>query len=639
MATLTWVPDSTTPECGDPYCDWLLGLGEDFTVRKRAKRPNDHSEDFARTIDLKLAPGNPVSASPARGPSAPPARAREDVRFPMPLRERSFNRNGTEDSKAVYEVPPALQGLTEEEKKEIVIVAVIDDGINIANDRFVDALGRSRVDYAWVQDADSAGDVPYGKVITSTEIDQKRAACADEAVVLSQLGLVKDKAFDESALVRRASHGTHMADLAAGYGPDEKGFDKSHLRRMITVQLPFLMTQETSGATYVPFVTAAVKFIRKQAEKMRIALKLDRLPVVINFSYAISGGPHNSKGQVEQILEKELANDQTAGKGVMMQVVLPAGNRHLNRQHACSEIGRDARQLLSLPWRIQPCDQTSSYLEIWIPADTTPTVEISPPGGVSTTLALAGEAQLLRDGPNGDVIARVTLDNPNSDRQRILIAVAPTEIFDSTRQRAPAGLWKVIVETFLRPGEQIDAWVQRDEAPYRYRTNGRQSYFDDPNYKRFDEQGRLELEDQDNSVVKRCGTQSGLSTNSRTIVVAGYTKNSVTIARYSGRGDEKQNLLHVPFKPDVSAVSDRSRSQPGVLASGTFSGSSLPINGTSVAAPQVTRFLADLMSDGQSTFANAKAQLIAHAQGAPAPNKERGGDGLVIFADARWNRT
>ena len=608
-----WAQDEFEESNGDPYSDWYFGVGKDFALRNLLRKRDDPEAAVALTIDLTDLSGAVPVARAQQSPVQQATPKPERVRYPTSLRPDDVTSRSDPGKPEPYVAPPHLANLAKEDLRKLVVVAVIDDGINVANERFVDANGRSRVDFAWVQDMPLSGNVLFGSEITGTQIDTARRNFNDPSAVLSELGLIDFSRPGATALARRASHGTHMADLAAGYGRGDPGYQEAHLRRIITVQLPFLMTQETSGATYAPFLLRAIEFVLARAESMRSGLGLDRLPVVINWSYATSGGPHNGAGQIERILEAQLPSD-TVPTGIQAQIVLPAGNRRLARQHAVITTDRRTKKTLTLPWRIQPGDQTSSFLEIWLPIDAVPDLEIALPGEAATTVNALQTPQLLRyGGPQGDVVARVAIDDAGSGRQRILIAVVPTEIYDSARRPAPAGTWTVTVSATLTKGQRIEAWVQRDEAPYRYRTNARQSYFDDPAYEKFDRQGRPQVVDSGSSIVKRVGTQSGIATNPASLVVAGYAMDSGDAAPYSGCGD--LGSPHGPYSPDVAAISDRSPSQPGILASGTLTGTTLPINGTSVAAPQVTRLLADKMAAGEPTFEAAKGALIADAAG------------------------
>ena len=49
-------------------------------------------------------------------------------------------------------------------------------------------------------------------------------------------------------------------------------------------------------------------------------------------------------------------------------------------------------------------------------------------------------------------------------------------------------------------------------------------------------------------------------------------------------------------RPRLSAISEDGYGSVGVIASGTFSGSTVTVNGTSVAAAQLTRYLSGMAS-------------------------------------------
>jgi hypothetical protein len=81
-------------------------------------------------------------------------------------------------------------------------------------------------------------------------------------------------------------------------------------------------------------------------------------------------------------------------------------------------------------------------------------------------------------------------------------------------------------------------------------------------------------------------------------------------------------------------VSDDSRVHSGVLAAGSRSGSVVAMNGTSVAAPQLARWIADERSQGRSgdrtaVAARAAADEAGSPPQPPKPRAERGGAGRI----------
>ena len=661
--------EANPPRHGEPHADWLLGRGADFAIRNREARIGSRNDFGYNFLIRSFASGAAAPAYtrtvlepllPGEIPSPQDGELLNQMLLPCPLQEDSIRGTGplAATAGAAYTPPPELAALSDEDKRRLVVVAVIDDGANIAHRRFQCADGSSRVDYAWIQDGPRRTDgVDFGTEWTGAEITQAiRHHGEDESEVMRALNLLDFARPGVTVLGRRASHGTHMTDNAAGMDPEDP---EAHLRRIITVQLPFLMTQESSGTTYAPFVHAALVYVLRRVGAMSRALGV-HVPVVVNFSYAIGAGPHDGTHFLEQRFADALAEHRhevaaaltaaqpggapvdPAAQDPKAVLVLPAGNRNLARGHAESEAG--AATPLTLPWRVQPGDQTSSYLEIWMPeAAGDVRIEVTPPGSAPLVMTGldGGPPRLLKD-QDGSTIGRISLDRPFTlgggvQKKRILIALAPTDLSfleTVTRNPAPSGLWQVTASCDLEPEERIQAWIQRDESPYQYRGNARQSYFDDPGYTRFDQYGYpLEIDD-GGSHVKRAGSLSGIATSDQIVVVAGVfgaadpehmepdavTDRDGQAVPYSAAGSDGVFALEGKGDwdvrgPDVGAPSDRSYLRPGRLHAGTRSGSTVAMTGSSVAAPTVSRTIADQFSSGGLTSASALFTAARTAQG------------------------
>ena len=489
--------------------------------------------------------------------------------------------------------------------QKVVVIGVIDDAVNIAHRRFREAKSGSRVDFAWSQDGtfvNGNSTVPFGRELTRKDINQAIAKYNnDEAAIHQDLGLVDFARRDYNPLAQRISHGTHVLDLAAGNEPDAEGAVD---QRIITVSLPPLVSFDTSGATLSLFFLAALQYILKRTQNIARALG-DRnayVPVFINFSYGLAGGPHNGQHIAERAMEKLVKHHLESGRCGPVQIILPAGNGNLDRGHASKSSRADGTVRLDLPWRLPPGDMTSSYLEIWLPKNASGLkLSIGLPGHQrATNIDLENCPQLLGrlDAQNridhATVIARVSRDwTITSDKQRILVAVAPNCLHRNDRDPAPAGLWSVSISAVIpHPGGRIEAWIQRDVSPIGSRLQGRQSYFDDPDYARFTHTGHVRARDPSNSlsVVRRSGTLNGIATGKNTIAVGGYVCKDADKAAAPYTATAGPSM----YAPSTAAPSDRSVVNKGILAAGSRSGSRVAINGTSVAAPQVTRTLAKL---------------------------------------------
>lgn len=434
-----------------------------------------------------------------------------------------------------------------------------------------------------------------------------------------------------SSLDRRVSHGTAVASLAAGYAPtDESGLD----RRIIAVQLPALAARDTSGANIIALAKAASQFIYNRARIMSSENGV-AIPVVLNFSFGTGGGPRNGKF----ILERTIRNHALQYRNKLVEDelepgasfrVMPAGNAYLSQGHSIGTVqGNKSHYKCDL--RLQPGDQTSSFAEFWL-AKTAEFADITIklPGGFVKIFKWDGqpnfEHQKLEN--CGAVIARLSIDEPNSVlnilsnnelHYRILLAIAPTDVtgLKVARIPAPSGSWSIEINAnFQSKSLPIHGWIQRDDAPGGRETTARQAYFEDEAYsiERYDGKGDLRVKDPDEktSAVRRDGTLSGMATSPSddaseeakfldSIIATSMRWDSDELPQYVAAGNE----TNIPA-PQLAARVDRSRVKPHLLVAGSYSGSKVALAGTSLAALQVARALADYLS---ALDANERAAL------------------------------
>jgi hypothetical protein len=166
-----------------------------------------------------------------------------------------------------------------------------------------------------------------------------------------------------------------------------------------------------------------------------------------------------------------------------VHTVIPSGNLFLTRGHAAATSSSSTSPtVLQLPWRVQPDDHTSSYLEVWLPEGNTAPQDLevfirAPGQPQAVTVLSAGncpEPMILRDPETGAVIARLTLDQPTvPGRWRVLLALAATASTNPPMAVAPSGIWQVTLQAPpFKQHQQIHAWIQRDNAPGRLHDTG-----------------------------------------------------------------------------------------------------------------------------------------------------------------------
>ncbi|MEO7854651.1 MAG: hypothetical protein ABIR94_20740, partial [Rubrivivax sp.] len=555
------------------------------------------------------------------------------------------------ESPAIKPLPsPAMESWTGAQPQ--VVTGLIDDGIGFAHDRLFSSDGKTRIEYFWDQQVPSPTYPPaygteYVKRDTVDGIDIRLAQSRhgdliDEEEVYRLSGQADHTKPGHKPLAAARSHGAHVADLACNCPePDIPPLrPAAGTRPVIAVQLPTVSVQDTSGATLVPQIYNGLCYILHRADSIAAQSNTGLLPVVVNISYGLISGPHDGSGLLESAIDRLLADYNVPGRPAA-RVVLPAGNNHLSRCHA--RFALRARGHKELFWRVLPDDWTESSVDIWLPADADLdqlSVLVTVPDGDTGTGPFAADGH-CEFGATNAPFGRATFFAAGSttQRPRITLWLAPTSSPDGAVLTAPAGVWRIRIENLHVSAavKHIHAWVQRDDTAPGYPRRGRQSYFDDPEYERFDDGGRAIETDSAGSYVKRRGSFNAIATGTQPIVVGGYRRSDGAAAAYSASGPllPPQRDPPNPQGPEAMLPSDDSPSQRGVLAAGTRSNSCVALWGTSVAAPQATVGVAEWMAQNQPETRQAvsdAAQLdetILPKFLAPKPRKARGGAGRI----------
>jgi hypothetical protein len=270
---------------------------------------------------------------------------------------------------------------------------------------------------------------------------------------------------------------------------------------------------------------------------------------------------------------------------------------------------------------------------------------VTPDGSESHPVGYGGRGGTrLNRGTNlksgDDVLCQVSYQyvSPPTRRAVFLIAVSATAVLEEggagAEAVAPFGVWQLkITDISLEPDEHVSAWIQRDDTSYGFPIIGRQSYFDDSRYRRFDVAGREEQVDDGNSIVRRAGSLNGIATGETTVVIGGLLRKELRPAKYSSGGPTEKKRDAEPYRtgPDALAPSDDSVVRAGTLAAGARSGSVVAMNGTSVAAPLITRWIAEQLANGGSGDRPAVSRLGREQDVAPGLlTVERVGAGRIV---------
>ncbi|WP_421984259.1 hypothetical protein [Roseibium sp.] len=569
-----------------------------------------------------------------------------------------------------------------------VVMAVIDNGMAVGHELFRrthDCKAVSRVKFFWNMDGvpnnpsslpDNTEPASIGNAWTGTGLSEQlnkhmHHGLLDDPAFYRAIGATDWSTRRHTPIAHRLSHGTHVMGLAAGYpahGVSDP--DEAKKRPIIAVNLRTSDVKDPSGRLFSLWLEQALFYILDRHKRIEIEGQPGvRPPLVINFSFGNYAGPHDGTGLVEAKIRNALS---TATKdAIKCQFVLPAGNGNESRCHARVELHEGARTQ-TLNWRVQPSDGSMSAVQIWLDKenkvkDDYAVLTVDGPGGIAPATISSHHPlawQELRD-ENDDSIGLIYFAGANIGpykRGRFGILLFATDSPEDVGPFAPSGIWTLQLTAPNPTGNVgMKAWVVRDETLPGFPVFGRQSYFDDPEYARFYEPGldifsldrrliggRLGYDpDVTSALVRRQGTLSGFATGDMTVVVGGFRdsepKYDCPMALYSATGPTNN-----PAKtgPDASGRSDDSLLLPGVVSAGSRSGSFVAMPGTSVSAPQVARWIAGELANGQPAGPEAVRDAAdtmdpsGWVNPRKPPNIRSGGGRMLdlptLFGQSRW---
>jgi hypothetical protein len=511
-----------------------------------------------------------------------------------------------------------------------VLIGVLDDGCPFAAAQFLKPPASTRVRGIWDQ---TSGKMPISVTdssSTSRELGQvptdfkyglefrrdfsgppSMEMGLDEWIAWhSNAGTIdEDGCYKEAKFTRvapRASHGAHVMDVLAGrvppssrIGPSPPGDRRDPPSWNLSTDIPsdsdivFVQfsdgcIRDATGVWLKAYVFHGIQYILSFADPTNTA------KVVINVSYGPTTGPHDGTAALEKALVDFVTeyNGATAGKP-KLEVVLPAGNAYLSEGHIVYKRRKGQPSQVEWIWRLPPDNSVLCFAEIWIkrvkPGPVT--VTLSSPSGATFT-SITGPISPPPD-KTLPLYTGVYKPTQRGSHTMWLLSVA------STRDLAEHGDWRIQVAG-IPENAQIHSFVARSDPNMGVRTGAKRSYFVDSEWEmtRSAQASCIYADgvfDATGSLIRRDGTLNGIATgtDSNVHVAGGYVRSNKRKSSYSSAGPARNGPLTLRKGPDYALFSDESYALRGVLAGGNRSGTVFRLIGTSAAAPQLARHVAN----------------------------------------------
>lgn len=506
-----------------------------------------------------------------------------------------------------------------------VLLGVIDSACPFAHPHF--RLGSSTLEHPatrilnlWVQDdaalsdpgeiqSRTPADFRYGREVNRKAMNRLMRECTlksgpvDEAACYARAGA--------QSLRSRFTHGSAVLDLLAAPVPlsarmnqagdppptwasEDKQADKADI---VFVQLPQDTVQDSSSASLARHLLDGLHYIVSCASE-----KTER--IVVNISDGSQRGSHDGDSIFERALVALLEAEPR------LHVVLAAGNSFNESRHAqWNHLEKDKPREVIV--RIPPDCESPAFVFARIPAKFARNVKLcvarvgvdTVPGGGGSVQQGQAKALYPPDPAGQPPICTVIYPTPLDTGHAVvaMIVWAPTRMTDPRFIGTAGGEWRIDVSSDRPVPSPVHLYITRNQTNSGALPRGRQARFIDASGA-YDPRRHLDpLEDDPappTSPIRRRGSLSSLATarHSRLTVVGAYMFREGVPSLYSSEGpsaSEKKGGGGLEPRPLAWAPADTHRALDGVRALGGLAGTVLRVAGTSFAAPQSARHIAN----------------------------------------------
>lgn len=374
-----------------------------------------------------------------------------------------------------------------------VLVAVIDSGIDYANESFRNADGTTRIRALW--DQTITGNPPEGYTIGTEYTQEQIDAALATADRMERERLVPSR--DTSG------HGTAVTGIAAGNGAGSGGRELAGVAPESELLIVKLGIPREEGFPRTTELMQGVDYV------MRKALAY-RMPVAINISFGNTYGSHDGTSLLERFLD-DISNYWKC------VICVGSGNEGTTAGHTSGRVQGDVEEQIQLG--VQTNERTVN-VQLWKSYVDEMDISIISPSGVRVgpIQEVLGPQRFVLGGT--EILLYYGEPSPYSVKQEIFIDLLPRQTY------IDSGVWKFVLTPKRIVTGEYEMWLPSQNAL----NVGTGFLFPNPEM-----------------------TLTIPSTASRVITVAAYDPLTFTYADFSGRGPMAQYMYSSQQKPDLAA--------------------------------------------------------------------------------------
>ncbi|MEA3012713.1 MAG: hypothetical protein QOD42_1258 [Sphingomonadales bacterium] len=342
-----------------------------------------------------------------------------------------------------------------EETGDRALIAVIDNGIDIHHDTFLDAAGQVRIVAFWDQqdqrglpEEPAIALSPAGEAFVQRYKLQGGAVYVADDIAAIRAGQIQPPPSFPSAA--DMSHGTVVCSIAAGRkaGNAAQDFTGGIAPDAKLVVIRYDLKEQTVG--YSGGHVSALTFIDKLATDQR-------LPVVVNISNGMNGGAHDGTSKVEVACAIFSKMGQEPGR----VVVKSAGNERQRNRHAELSVPAGAMKPLRFFYDAhqdaRPGTSAREQIELWLPYPNTYIFTLVTPSGYRTPPLRRDAPELKELLPNGNLV-KANYFGLMSENTRSLLQI---QLFPKPDGDIEPGAWKIEIKgDTVRTNDPIHAWIE-----------------------------------------------------------------------------------------------------------------------------------------------------------------------------------